>query len=65
MSDGGKGSAPRPFSVDQEKFASNWDAIFGKKNKEEFEVNSLDPDERDWYYDNHGIKRKRKINEYK
>ena len=35
MSDGGKGSAPRPFSVDQEKFASNWDAIFGKKKKPE------------------------------
>lgn len=31
MSDGGKGSAPRPFSVDQETFASNWDRIF-KKN---------------------------------
>ena len=60
MSDGGKGSAPRPFSVDQEKFASNWDAIFGKKKKEEFEVNSPDPDERDWYYDNMGIKRKKK-----
>jgi hypothetical protein len=24
----GKGSAPRPFSVDQATFASNWDAIF-------------------------------------
>lgn len=31
MSDGGKGSAPRPFSISQEKFANNWDAIFGKK----------------------------------
>lgn len=31
MSDGGKGDSPRPFSVSQEKFASNWDAIFGKK----------------------------------
>jgi Zn finger protein HypA/HybF involved in hydrogenase expression len=27
----GKGSAPRPFSVDQNTFANNWDAIFGKK----------------------------------
>lgn len=34
MSDGGKGSAPRPFSVDQDMFASNWDRIFGKKKKE-------------------------------
>jgi hypothetical protein len=33
MSDGGKGSAPRPFSVSQEKFADNFDAIF-KKNIE-------------------------------
>lgn len=30
MSDGGKGSAPRPFSVSQEQFASNFDLIFGK-----------------------------------
>ena len=32
MSDGGKGSAPRPFSVSQEKFANNFDAIFRKNN---------------------------------
>lgn len=32
MSAGGKGSAPRPYSVSQEQFNSNWDAIFGKKN---------------------------------
>lgn len=35
MSDGGKGSVPRPFGVSQEQFANNWDAIFGKKKKEE------------------------------
>ena len=34
MSDGGKGSRPRPYSVDQTTFASNWDAIFGQKDKE-------------------------------
>lgn len=34
MSDGGKGSSPRPFSVDQETFASNWDRIFGKKDSQ-------------------------------
>jgi hypothetical protein len=33
MSDGGKGSKPRPFSVDLKKFESNWDAIFNKKEK--------------------------------
>ena len=30
MSNGGKGSAPRPFSVSREEFANNFDAIFGK-----------------------------------
>jgi hypothetical protein len=29
---GGKGSKPRP--VDQQKFADNWDLIFGKKEPE-------------------------------
>ncbi len=33
MGDGGKGSRPRPFSVDQKTFDSNWDNIF-KKDKE-------------------------------
>lgn len=32
MSDGGKGSSPRPYSVDHETFANNWDLIFGKKS---------------------------------
>jgi hypothetical protein len=31
MSDGGKGSAPRPYSVDKETFDSNWDRIFKPK----------------------------------
>jgi len=31
MSDGGKGSKPRPFSVDQKTFDNNWDRIFSKK----------------------------------
>ena len=34
MGDGGKGSSPRPYSVSQEQFANNWDAIFGKKHKD-------------------------------
>jgi hypothetical protein len=33
MSDGGKGSRPRPFSVNQQTFSSNWDNIF-KKDKQ-------------------------------
>ena len=32
--DGGKGSAPRPIP-DPQKFRDNWDAIFGKKPKED------------------------------
>lgn len=32
--DGGKGDKPRPFSVDLEKFAENFDLIFGKKEKQ-------------------------------
>lgn len=33
---GGKGSAPRPFSVSNEDYANRWDAIFGRdKSKEE------------------------------
>lgn len=35
MSTGGKGSRPRPYSVTQKTFESNWDAIFGKQDKQE------------------------------
>jgi hypothetical protein len=31
MGDGGKGSKPRPFSVDRQTFDQRWDTIF-KKN---------------------------------
>jgi glutaredoxin len=31
MSDSGKGSSPRPFDVDADTFASNWERTFGKK----------------------------------
>ena len=34
MSDGGKGSNPRPFSVDSKTFDNNWDNIFKKTPKE-------------------------------
>lgn len=36
MSDGGKGSSPRPISIPREEFDKKWDEIF-KKNKEEQE----------------------------
>ena len=32
MSDGGKGSARRPLSVDMKTFQENWDAIFNTDN---------------------------------
>lgn len=35
MSDGGKGSKPRPFSVSQREYDTRWDAIFGRDLKEE------------------------------
>lgn len=37
MSDGGKGSAPRPFSVSNEEYANRWDAIFGRDLKPNYE----------------------------
>ena len=36
MAEAGKGSRPRPYSVDQETFKSNWETIFGQ-SKEYFE----------------------------
>lgn len=35
MSDGGKGSAPRPFSVSQQEYDNRWDNIFNRDLKEE------------------------------
>lgn len=29
----GKGSRPRPFEVDEKQFATNWERIFGMKEK--------------------------------
>jgi hypothetical protein len=40
MSDGGKGSAPRPFSVSQEEYANRFDAIFKKNVKAAEEIHS-------------------------
>jgi hypothetical protein len=41
MSDGGKGSRPRPYSVSQQEYESRWDAIFnrdGLDDTKEYEV---------------------------
>jgi len=37
MSDGGKGSSPRPYSVSYEDFSNSWDKIFGKKTPKEID----------------------------
>jgi hypothetical protein len=37
MSDGGKGSSPRPYSVSQETYGNNFDAIFRKKTPQEID----------------------------
>jgi hypothetical protein len=35
MSDGGKGSKSRPFSVTQEEYENRWDAIFQRDIQKE------------------------------
>ena len=42
MSDGGKGSKPRPFSVGQEEYDTRWDAIFGRDLEKETAIKKLD-----------------------
>ena len=42
MSDGGKGSKPRPIEIPREKFEQNWNAIFGKKVKNESSSSDTD-----------------------
>jgi hypothetical protein len=37
----GKGSVPRPFSVDQKTFDANWDTIFQKNKSVIDEVSKL------------------------
>ena len=39
MSDGGKGSKPRPFSITQHEYDTRWDAIFGRDLKEDLILN--------------------------
>ncbi len=46
----GKGSKPRPFSVDQDTFESNWNNIFNSKKKTDQEK-QLDAIMKNEYYD--------------
>ena len=47
MSDGGKGSSPRPFSVSQETFANNYDKILRKPSPAEVEQERYEQEEFD------------------
>lgn len=47
----GKGSRPRPYSVDQKTFDNNWDAIFGKKKTSEVEKFDEQVVMKEEYYD--------------
>ncbi len=38
MSDGGKGSKPRPLSVSQEEYEKRWDVIFGRDLEEDLNL---------------------------
>ena len=40
MSDGGKGSSPRPILVDTKTYENNWDLIFNKGKQFPIEDNS-------------------------
>jgi len=43
MSDGGKGSAPRPISVSYKEFSDNWDKVFNKQPG--YEYDPLNPND--------------------
>jgi hypothetical protein len=56
MSDGGKGSKPRPFNITQEEYDNRWDTIFQRdlpkteekveevKNEKEVKIKATIPD---------------------
>ncbi len=43
----GKGSNPRPFNISWDRYATNFDAIFGKDNEKKNEAQSLESDRPD------------------
>jgi hypothetical protein len=56
MSDGGKGSSPRPFSVDTKTYENNFETIFGlsrleRKKREEALQKMVEENERLGLYD--------------
>ena len=48
---GGKGSAPRPYSVTQEEYDNRWDAIFGRKPATEESSDTEEDEDKDLYED--------------
>ena len=44
MSNGGKGSAPRPYSVDLDTFAGNWERTFNRGVAERSKASGSNPD---------------------
>lgn len=46
MSDGGKGSSPRPFSIANDEYSKRWDAIFGRDLKTVVDESESDKIER-------------------
>jgi hypothetical protein len=40
----GKGSRPRPRTIDEDQYASNWDRIFSKKKEQPSEEDTKDTD---------------------
>ena len=42
MSDGGKGSRPRPFSISQAEYDARWDTIFRRDGLDEDQKKEVD-----------------------
>lgn len=54
MSTGGKGSRPRPYSVDQKTFDTNWNRIFKNKEKDSSLENNKENQNNNQQKDNNG-----------
>ncbi len=59
----GKGSSPRPFSVTQEKFGSNFDAIFRKPSPKEIDDAMAEQEEFDRILEDNLKRTKREFDE--
>ena len=63
MSDGGKGSNPRPFSVSQQTFDDNFDAIFRKPSPKEIDDAMAEQEEFDRILEDNLKRTKREFDE--